>query len=228
MGLRFRRSIRLGKFARLNFSKSGMSLGLGPRGLNVNIGSRGTRTTVGIPGTGLYWQKTKSWESSSSENSAPSSIPNPSNPRSASRLWQLPLGLIGAVFVISLLSNMHSSPTPPIASQHDIGPASSTSSTEPARALSDQSITTPHKSISAATVPAINKATQAQITELQRDLNRLGYNTGNPDGRFGPKTRAALRAYARAKGLDVPSTITPELLSRLKAEPSSVSASHTE
>src|SRR5947209_17626645 len=56
MGFRFRKRIALGKFARINLSKSGVSLGLGPPGLNVNFSNRGRRTTVGLPGSGIYWQ----------------------------------------------------------------------------------------------------------------------------------------------------------------------------
>jgi hypothetical protein len=61
VGWRFRSRIGLGRFARLNFSKSGLSLGLGPRGLNINIGPKGVRTTVGLPGTGLSYQTFESW-----------------------------------------------------------------------------------------------------------------------------------------------------------------------
>lgn len=60
MGLRFRKSVKICKGVRVNFSKSGASLSLGGRGHSVNFGSRGTRTTVGIPGTGLSYSKTVS------------------------------------------------------------------------------------------------------------------------------------------------------------------------
>ena len=64
MGLRFRKSISFGKFFRLNLSKSGVSLGVGPPGLNVNIGPRGVRQTVGLPGTGVYYQESHQWPKS--------------------------------------------------------------------------------------------------------------------------------------------------------------------
>ncbi|HKZ70630.1 MAG TPA: DUF4236 domain-containing protein [Anaerolineales bacterium] len=58
MPLRFNKRISLGKFLRLNISKSGVGVTLGPRGANVTVGPRGSRATVGIPGTGLsYTQK---------------------------------------------------------------------------------------------------------------------------------------------------------------------------
>ena len=55
MGIRFRKSVKIAKGVRINFSKSGASLTLGGRGLSVNFSKRGTRATVGIPGTGLSY-----------------------------------------------------------------------------------------------------------------------------------------------------------------------------
>lgn len=54
MSLRFRRSIRIAKGVRLNFSKSGVGVSAGPRGMKVGIGPRGAYRSIGIPGTGLY------------------------------------------------------------------------------------------------------------------------------------------------------------------------------
>ena len=55
MGMRFRKSVKICKGVKINFSKSGSSLSLGGRGHSVNIGSRGVRQTVGIPGTGVSY-----------------------------------------------------------------------------------------------------------------------------------------------------------------------------
>jgi tetratricopeptide (TPR) repeat protein len=55
MGFRFGKSIRLGKFIRLNISKSGLGLSAGVKGFRVGVGPRGTRLTTGIPGTGLSY-----------------------------------------------------------------------------------------------------------------------------------------------------------------------------
>lgn len=52
--MRFRKSITICKGVRVNFSKSGTSLTVGPRGASVNIGKNGTYLNTGIPGTGLY------------------------------------------------------------------------------------------------------------------------------------------------------------------------------
>lgn len=55
MGLRFRKSVKLGKGMRLNFSKSGVSMSAGGKGHRVTFGRRGVRATVGIPGTGISY-----------------------------------------------------------------------------------------------------------------------------------------------------------------------------
>ncbi|WP_052169893.1 DUF4236 domain-containing protein [Pseudobutyrivibrio ruminis] len=57
MGMRFRKSVKICKGVRVNFSKSGASLSLGGQGHSLNVGGRGARATVGIPGTGLSYSK---------------------------------------------------------------------------------------------------------------------------------------------------------------------------
>ena len=54
MGLRFRKSVKICKGVKVNFSKSGASLSLGGRGHSVTLGRR-SRATIGIPGTGLSY-----------------------------------------------------------------------------------------------------------------------------------------------------------------------------
>ena len=53
MGWRLFRRVRLAPGMRLNFSRSGPSISIGPRGLTRTFGRRGTRTTASIPGTGI-------------------------------------------------------------------------------------------------------------------------------------------------------------------------------
>ncbi len=57
MGFRFSKSIRLGKFIRLNVSRAGLggSIGVGP--LRVGVGPRGTRFTADLPGAGTSYVK---------------------------------------------------------------------------------------------------------------------------------------------------------------------------
>jgi tetratricopeptide (TPR) repeat protein len=70
MGFRFQRSIGLGKFLRLNISKSGLGISAGIPGLRLSTGPRGTFFTAGLPGTGLSFRKKLS---STSRASRPSS-----------------------------------------------------------------------------------------------------------------------------------------------------------
>ncbi|MBR0458093.1 MAG: DUF4236 domain-containing protein [Victivallales bacterium] len=63
MGFRFRKSISLLPGVRLNITKSGPSLSIGPRGAKANISTKGVRGTVGIPGTGMSWSQSKSFSS---------------------------------------------------------------------------------------------------------------------------------------------------------------------
>lgn len=54
MGMRFRKSIKLGKHVRLNLSKSGIGYSVGTKGFRVTKMANGrTRTTTSIPGTGI-------------------------------------------------------------------------------------------------------------------------------------------------------------------------------
>jgi hypothetical protein len=56
MGLRFRRSLRIAPGVKVNLTKTGLGLTLGPRGAHYSVHSSGRRTrSVGRPGTGLYY-----------------------------------------------------------------------------------------------------------------------------------------------------------------------------
>ncbi len=56
MGMRFRKSVSLGKGMRVNFSGSGVGLSLGRRGASVSLGKRGAFLNLGIPGSGLSYR----------------------------------------------------------------------------------------------------------------------------------------------------------------------------
>lgn len=56
------------------------------------------------------------------------------------------------------------------------------------------------------------------IISLQVDLDRLGFDPGKIDGRFGPKTRAAIRRFERSQDVLEPSgEPTPEIMAALAA-----------
>lgn len=59
MGLRFRKSIKLGKHTRLNLNKKSFGVSFGGKGARFTLNSKGRRTsTFGIPGTGLSYTAT--------------------------------------------------------------------------------------------------------------------------------------------------------------------------
>lgn len=57
MGLRFSKSIKLGKGVNLNLSKSGIGMSVGTKGMRVGTGPRGSRISANIPGTGIGYEK---------------------------------------------------------------------------------------------------------------------------------------------------------------------------
>ena len=62
MAIRFNKSIKIGKYLRLNISKSGISATVGKKGASINIGSKGTYVNLspaaaGLGGTGVSYRK---------------------------------------------------------------------------------------------------------------------------------------------------------------------------
>ncbi len=59
MGLKFRKSIKLGKNVKLNINTNSASVTIGGKGVHHTISTNGTaKTTVGIPGTGISYTTT--------------------------------------------------------------------------------------------------------------------------------------------------------------------------
>lgn len=54
------------------------------------------------------------------------------------------------------------------------------------------------------------------VISIQSHLNELGYDAGPVDGRMGPRTRDAVRAYQRDHGLLVDGRVTPELAAHIR------------
>lgn len=85
MGFRFHKSIGLGKFLRLNISKSGIGFSAGIPGLRLSTGPQGAYFTAGLPGTGLSFRKklntvAKSDRSSASAKSKAAETPDTPSP----------------------------------------------------------------------------------------------------------------------------------------------------
>ncbi|MBR2656638.1 MAG: DUF4236 domain-containing protein [Loktanella sp.] len=53
MAYRFQRRVQIMPGVRLNISKSGLGMSVGPRGASVSVGKQGIYRNIGIPGTGL-------------------------------------------------------------------------------------------------------------------------------------------------------------------------------
>jgi peptidoglycan hydrolase-like protein with peptidoglycan-binding domain len=58
----------------------------------------------------------------------------------------------------------------------------------------------------------------SERAEMQQLLAQRGYNAGEADGRFGAKTRAAIRDYQAASGLVPDGFATQTVLMRLRGQ----------
>ena len=76
MGLRYRKSLKLGSGVKLNINKGSVSLSAGKRGARVTVNSKGQTTkSVGLPGTGLSYRSTSVGGSTRSDPSPRRSRP---------------------------------------------------------------------------------------------------------------------------------------------------------
>jgi len=71
VGMRYRKSIGLGKGVRLNVGKGSLGISAGVKGAHVSVNSkRGVTTSVGAPGTGVSYSKTRGWGGKGAESDA--------------------------------------------------------------------------------------------------------------------------------------------------------------
>jgi hypothetical protein len=56
-----------------------------------------------------------------------------------------------------------------------------------------------------------------QIAHVQAALLELGYDVGKVDGKLGPQTRGAIKAFQKTEQLSVNGKVSPQLLEQLKA-----------
>lgn len=60
MGIKIRKSVKLGKGVKVNLNKKSVGITLGDKGMHYTINSSGRKTTsAGIPGTGIYYSSTQ-------------------------------------------------------------------------------------------------------------------------------------------------------------------------
>ncbi len=55
----------------------------------------------------------------------------------------------------------------------------------------------------------------AYVTDAQQQLNEHGFNAGTADGKPGPRTQSAIRAYQKKAGLPVDGCVSKELVDHL-------------
>ncbi|WP_428673651.1 DUF4236 domain-containing protein [Reyranella sp.] len=192
MGFRFRKRVSLGSLVRLNFSKSGVSLGLGPRGANVNISQRGITRTVGLPGSGLSHQSFTSWQ-----DAAPPQPPAPSAPRGKTNFIRFVL----ICLVLAGIYQVIARPSPPAAP-----PAAPTSSATRENPPTVELVEPPNRPL-----------TTAEIQEVQTLLKRFGRDPGSSDGIVGPKTTQAVKLFEAARGWPITGNVDLRLLEYLRS-----------
>ena len=208
MGWRFRKTLRLSSFVRLNFSGSGVSLGLGPRGANVNIGKRGIRKTVGLPGTGISHQSFTSWTNqpaASSQQMAPAGTQS-----SGGRTLRNIAIVIGILMVLALIHAAKDKAVPAVTA----GPTA-----QPVQTSAEQARPT-------VPPPAANRPLGAdEVKEAQTLLKALGFDPGAADGIIGPNTINAVKRYEPSRGWPPSGEIDIRLLESLRASKAAPAAS---
>lgn len=105
MPLRFRRSIRVLPFLRLNIGKRGLSTSIGVRGAHITLGHGQVRETVGLPGSGISYTHVDKTHGEAPGAAQPQPVTEPLPKGSALRGWLIILLLvaIAAVFVRALV-----------------------------------------------------------------------------------------------------------------------------
>ena len=88
MGMRFRRSIKLGPGVRFNLSKTGIGISAGLKGARYSVHSSGRQTTTArLPGTGVYYMKQTGGHGSKATRSTTAAPAQQSAPRAAPGLF---------------------------------------------------------------------------------------------------------------------------------------------
>ncbi len=156
MGMRYRKSIGLGKGVRLNVGKGSLGISAGVKGAHVSVNSkRGVTTSVGAPGTGASYSKTTGWGGNGAGSGAGGPKP-PSNKLVRIAVWAIILSVLIIAFcgIYSFLSGGGSD-----APAH---PAQSTVSTS-ADASTDPAASTPGATTTDVTVTQGSQAAPIDV-----------------------------------------------------------------
>lgn len=88
MGMRIRKSIKLGPGVRFNISKTGVGISAGVKGARYSIHSSGRETTSArLPGTGVYYMRQTGGHGSKASASAKAAPVRQSTPRASAGLF---------------------------------------------------------------------------------------------------------------------------------------------
>ena len=224
MGFRFRKRVNFGRFIRLNVSKSGISLGMGPPGLNVNLSRHGVRKTVGIPGSGLSYQTFSSWRTKPTDDQVKEENAASAEGRPKSQIWPYVVLGCGAVWAVAHWVSQNPSsqavPTPNVSAPSSKGsalPLEGPGDRAPSAQLPQAVAAAPASQVATPSL-TVNLLTADEVREMQTSLKALGFDPGPLDGIVGPQTLGAAQRYANARGISYKNELTRELLVRLLAE----------
>lgn len=170
MGMRYRKSIGLGKGVRLNVGKGSLGISAGVKGAHVSVNSkRGVTTSVGAPGTGVSYSKTTGWGGGGASGGAGGPKP-PSNKLVRIAVWAIILSVLIIAFcgIYSFLSGGGSD-----APAH---PAQSTVSTS-ADASTDPAASTPGATTTDVTITQGSQAAPIDVIAagVETYLEGMGY-----------------------------------------------------
>lgn len=230
MGLRFRKSVSLGKGLRLNFGKKGVSVSAGVRGAHVTYSTTGRKTTsVGIPGTGISYvksekiggKKTVSGEvppSAGDNNNLLGSTPPPKRKRGCITGGIIALAVIIMISAISQCSGGSGSSSSQISSassssivssevaSSEILSSEAPSSETLSSATTSSAVSSTSKAASSSTaIPAVTTNSKIAITDAPGTVSNGSNATLSIKGK--PNTEYSISVYysggaSKAQGLE--------------------------
>ena len=95
--------------------------------------------------------------------------------------------------------------------------AAATSTTVATKATTSTIVATTAPTTSTTTAPVVEAVSSADVRAVQERLAELGYDVGEPDGRFGGRTSYAIMAFQKIEGLSRTGDIGDGLLAALAA-----------